>query len=515
MSFQTFDPSRYVGTVNKYVDQSGGFIAAGKRSNWPAGARVIKPAQWIMYPNESGTGYQMGLGRYRRAYRRPRTVIREYAPRYISVRKPAKRTYRRKKTATKKKSKRTKVTATYKTVRSGRGGFWDTLKNIGGDVLGAVAKVAAPVGHALLAKGAQMAMNKITGEGRYSVMGGVPTFSGRGGYGMSGGVPVFSGTGAYGTHMGRPALMGPPQAAIGADDHMGQVIQQEIPNIINAGEGEIVIRHREYIADIVSTGPAFSLVANLQINPGLAPEDGGAFPWLSGIAKHFQQYRFEGLTFQFVSTSGTQGVTQALGEVIMSTNYNVNDPVPTNKQQMLTQAFAVSKVPAADFDHPIETAPSQTVGNGKLYVRGGKIETGTVSDPRFYDMCETNIATQGQNTNAGESVTLGELWVTYQCSLYKPQIPSVSRQNTTTQSGYVAQIGGSGGKGVAPDIHGLFKYNTVGDQFWEYDNLGATLIPGSQSVQQTGSELYFGPDVFGRFVLIVTMRVENKSGDID
>jgi hypothetical protein len=508
MSYNTEPPYKYLASVNQRVGKTG--IKFGRRANYPPGTRVVKNAKWIMYPNEAGDGYQLGLGRYNRYRKRPirrrGTYIREsvYAPKITNYRRTTRRRapVRRRKAAKKRR-------APARRYRTGRGGFWDTLKSIGSDVGNTLLQAGAGLAKDLVAK-------KMGGLGRYSMVGGVPTLSGVGRYSMQGGVPVFTGTGQYGGGAAQAAVNGTHHVSNG-DSALteGSVMKQVIPSIVNAGEGEVVISHREYIADILSAGNAFSLVANLQINPGLDAKDGGAFPWLSGIAKHFQQYRFEGLAFEFVSTSGVQGTSQALGEVIMSTNYNVNDPQPANKQQMLSQAFAVSKVPAADFTHPIECDPKVTVGNGKLYVRGGPIETDNISDPRFYDMCETNIATQGQTLPAsGDHITLGELWVTYQVSLYKPQIPSVSRQNTYENAAYVAYIG-TVANPMVTNITGtdLFGLSTTSD-VKEYDNIGMSLFSdGDPTGSNNTRSIYVKPGTYGRFRLEAIYQLRSVTGN--
>ena len=192
------------------------------------------------------------------------------------------------------------------------------------------------------------------------------------------------------------------------------VVDQDVPQVSNphGTDGAVVIRHKEYIRDITST-TAFAIQAALRINPS----DPITFPWLSSIAKSFTQYRFEGLIFKFVSTSGSLSTTQALGEIIQAVNYNPVETAFTNKQQMLNEVFAVSKVPAFDAECPVECDPKQSQGMGFLQVRNGR-ESGT-EDPRFYDLGNYYLATQGQ---AAAAVTMGELHVTYQVALYKPQL---------------------------------------------------------------------------------------------
>ena len=65
-------------------------------------------------------------------------------------------------------------------------------------------------------------------------------------------------------------------------------------------EGQsIVVRHREFLAEIKGT-TTFTVAGSYPINPGMAQ----TFPWLSDIAKNFQQYRIRGMVFHYVPTSG-------------------------------------------------------------------------------------------------------------------------------------------------------------------------------------------------------------------
>lgn len=212
------------------------------------------------------------------------------------------------------------------------------------------------------------------------------------------------------------------------------VEDQQIPTITNPGgsDGPVVVRHKEFITDIIAGNPnsattgqtlPFALVQSLVVNPG----NPLCFPWLSTIAGSFTQYRFQGLQFWYKSTSGSLSTTQSLGEIVLSAEYNVNSAAPTNKQNMLNQIFSVSKVPAFDAHCDIECDPSQTAGVGLLYVSSGVAnadDPSAVQDKRFNNLCNFYVATQGSTVGASNGVpTLGELWVTYQVALYKPELP--------------------------------------------------------------------------------------------
>lgn len=229
------------------------------------------------------------------------------------------------------------------------------------------------------------------------------------------------------------------------------VLTQNVPQITNTrgDDGAVVIRHREFIGDVTTASAAFALVYNLNVNPGLA----STFPWLSGIAKNFTQYKVEGLMFSYVSTSGSLSTSQSLGEIVMACNYNVLDPPFRNKHEMLNEVFAVSKVPSCDSICPVECDKAQTPMD-QLLIRSGGVPYG--QDPRFYDLCSFQMATQG----GAEACTLGELWVTYQIALYKPQLAS----NTSAVSlGYsLGMLEGDSNTGLTgPGISYIKGFNEV------------------------------------------------------
>lgn len=171
------------------------------------------------------------------------------------------------------------------------------------------------------------------------------------------------------------------------------------------------IRHREYLGDITgSTG--FSNRA-YTINPGVET----SFPWLSNVAYAFQQYRFHGLLYEFVSTSADalNSVNTALGTVVMSTQYNAANPVFLSKQEMEQYEFSCSSPPSKSLIHPVECDPNETP-IPHLYVRTGALAAN--QDIKMYDLGLFQIATVGMQAAAN----IGELWITYDVEFFKPRI---------------------------------------------------------------------------------------------
>lgn len=187
------------------------------------------------------------------------------------------------------------------------------------------------------------------------------------------------------------------------------------PALQSTSRREHVVRHREYIGDVITGGTSAFNVSNYPINPGVAQ----TFPWLSAIAQNFEQYRVDGMVFEFKSTSADalNSTNTALGTVIMATEYNSDSDPFANKQQMENHEFASSARQSCSMLHPVECKKSLTAIS-ELYVRSETPPDG--QDLRLYDLGRFSIATVGQQ---GASVNIGELWVTYEITLLKPQIP--------------------------------------------------------------------------------------------
>lgn len=187
------------------------------------------------------------------------------------------------------------------------------------------------------------------------------------------------------------------------------------------GTGKVACKfvHREFLGDVFSASTANTFKReDYPINPGVSK----TFPWLSGVVgAKFQQYRINGMTFEFrsMSSDALNSTNTALGSVIMSTDYDSADNPFTSKQEMENTEYGVSCKPSANMMHGIECARPQTPVS-ELYIRAFDVPLG--KDIRLYDMGRFSIATTGCQ---GVNVNLGELWVSYDIDCFKAieQVP--------------------------------------------------------------------------------------------
>lgn len=202
----------------------------------------------------------------------------------------------------------------------------------------------------------------------------------------------------------------------------GGMTGQQAPRISNGApeDGSIVISNKEFLGDVMSsTSPVLLSRSAYNINPG----DPNTFPWLSSIARNFQEYRLEGLAFTYRSmyaevfvASSTTGGNGAQGTVIMSTQYDPTVDPPATKEELENTEFAQSGKPSETMTHFVECARGATPLTNLYIASEPESQKG---DERFYNFGTFILANQGIPAS---NAVLGELWVSYQIRLFKPKL---------------------------------------------------------------------------------------------
>jgi len=248
------------------------------------------------------------------------------------------------------------------------------------------------------------------------------------------------GGGAMGAYLGQPVAGSAAGNSLGAaiskwlgfgDYTVGtnSIVQKAstgIPMMHKEGQS-VTIRHREFIATVESS-IGFAVQRSFRLNPG----DRDTFPWLATIANSFQEYKFKGIVFHYIPTSGNaiSGTSPSLGAVMMQTSYRANDTPPINKSELLNEYWSGEVVPSETLAHPIEYNPAENPFNVQ-YVRRGELPSG--DNQLFYDLGVTHLCTQGQLA-AGNA--LGDIWVTYEVELKKPIVASNVTSNASDYVGF-------------------------------------------------------------------------------
>lgn len=179
----------------------------------------------------------------------------------------------------------------------------------------------------------------------------------------------------------------------------------------SSGANTIRIRHREFLGDIQTSQTAGNFLnQSYPINPGLS----NSFPFLSSLAVNFDQYVFHGLVYEFISTTGSS-TTGNLGTVILSGDYNPSDTPYSNKVTMENSGHAISAKLDTNAMYGFECATADNPMNGYF------IRQGTTTDVMTHDIGTFQIAT-APSPGLGASAVVGELWVTYDVELKRPQL---------------------------------------------------------------------------------------------
>jgi hypothetical protein len=182
----------------------------------------------------------------------------------------------------------------------------------------------------------------------------------------------------------------------------------------NAGRRGTRIIEREFVGNIT----AGALSGNASVfdyqSFMLNPTNANLFPWLSNIAILYDQWEPNGIVLEYISTSSEfNGASQALGAVIIATDYDPYDLPYSTKQEMENSDYACSTKPALDLIHGIECDKRERLTH--MYYTS----TDNGAPATAYSLGTAYVATQGCSV---ANVNLGELWISYDITFYKKQL---------------------------------------------------------------------------------------------
>jgi hypothetical protein len=207
--------------------------------------------------------------------------------------------------------------------------------------------------------------------------------------------------------------------AIGSGDYaiMGAKANSLISGNVQHKDDGFHFVHREYVTDITSAGTGAFNLRSYDVNPGL----NSVFPYLAPIASQFEEFRINGLIFEFVSTSSNYAANTALGTLIMSAEYNSTATPYTSKVTMENANNALAERPDRNMMFGIEC---DEFAQAKYYV----ITANTANTPTNLTTPCTFYFGDVLPSNITAGTVLGELWVSYDISFFKPR-PSQSIGN--------------------------------------------------------------------------------------
>jgi hypothetical protein len=183
---------------------------------------------------------------------------------------------------------------------------------------------------------------------------------------------------------------------------LSKTIRNQGPTVSYSRGGNCRISQREYWKDITGT-VNFTASEGAAINAG----NENVCPWLARIAQNFEFYKFH----KFKICYEPECSTTTSGFVLLTVDYDTNDPPPLDKQQAMAYKGSVRAAPWTSCEYVCSqadlsrrksyfTRPSQAGSELALY-NVGRIFSCTGGNP------------------AG--VTLGEIYVEYEVELITPQ----------------------------------------------------------------------------------------------
>jgi hypothetical protein len=161
----------------------------------------------------------------------------------------------------------------------------------------------------------------------------------------------------------------------------------------------------EYLTNMEATEP-FTL-QQVKINPG----DETVFPYLSGLANNYEEYKFERLTFQYKTTCST--LTD--GSSYFAFNPDSREDAPTDKIRFMS--FHDAKKAGAWESYSL-TVPRERL-KVKRYISTGDLPSDT--DIHFYDVGSFYAASEGNSGNVSTPISIGEVYVSYRVVLSSPR----------------------------------------------------------------------------------------------
>jgi len=200
--------------------------------------------------------------------------------------------------------------------------------------------------------------------------------------------------------------------------------------------GAIMITHHEYIKDIYGAATSSFSNEEFNVNPGLE----ATFPWLAQVAANFEEYEFIQCVFEYRSTLGDSAQTTngQVGQIMMAPNYNVGQPIWTDKLNMLSSPSPISGKTTQSITSGIECKHSVNAGSRIKYVRTSPVFVD--EDIKTYDLAKFQVAQLGIPTEFYEQ-QMGELWVQYSVILRKPKL-NTGVGNTISTDEFCANISG-------------------------------------------------------------------------
>lgn len=175
--------------------------------------------------------------------------------------------------------------------------------------------------------------------------------------------------------------------------------------------------YTEFVTDIISS-TLFLTKAEL-----CTPTNTKLFPILSQIANNFEQYRFNSLTFHYRSklSNASNSAITSLGSVMYTFVYDATRPPVTSKMEANNYEGNRSCRADRQMRCPVKCDQVVRYTRPRQLTFNQQIQNTLVGINDVRNECHGifNLSVEGQANNNTE---IGELWVEYECQMFKPKI---------------------------------------------------------------------------------------------
>jgi len=252
-----------------------------------------------------------------------------------------------------------------------------------------------------------------------------------------------------------------------------------VPARISSVGNNITVAHRELIQIAVSN-INYTNSASLAINPGL-PD---IFPWLSRLARCYEQYSFRKLKFTFEPSCPAT----TAGAIYMAVDFDASDPLPATEGDIASYAGSVS---SQTYSRAVLDCPSdRMLGLSPIkYIRHYALPAN--QDNKTYDVGQFIFGSAGC---VGDGARLGTLWVEYVVNLITPGVAtddteddSARAENITGGVSNIVPWGSASKSGLIQGIQNpirdvignYFQFNDPGQYKIDTNHVGTVFTGGA------------------------------------
>lgn len=261
----------------------------------------------------------------------------------------------------------------------------------------------------------------------------------------------------------------------------------ELTKPVMRNDGSATYHRWEFLTDIIQREPTpgvFEHAVTFEINPG-KPQ---SFPWLSTIARNYDQYSVESLRVHYINSAPAT----RQGFIYMVPDFDVSDARPQSSTEMMNQLNAVST--------PVWTSVSTTINKDAMMALGPRRFLSSQvkdNDQRASDVCKIHV----YNNVASSEPLNGQIWLEYKITLYAPQITSslspAATKSSHTDTSLSTYVYDSNSEAQVNLLNGQF-YNDVNADNFVSEATGKYFMiqkPGRWNMQMKSSGSYLADGI--------------------